>query len=258
MSQLAFDEDEARQIEALYLIEDAARRRGIVREALGASPEERILDVGCGPGFYCAELLDEVGRDGSVVGVDSSRPMLELAARRCEGHENVTFHEADATSLPVEDAGFDGAICVQVLEYLPDVAAGLNAMHRALRPGGRLVVWDVDWATLSWHSDDPARMRHVLDAWDGHLAHPSLPTTLASKMRSVGFQGVGMTAHAFASAELDPGTYGAALFPFIANFVAGSVGEDEAEEWAAEQRELGERGEFYFACTQFCFTGRRS
>ena len=184
--------------------------------------------------------------------------MLELAARRCEGHENVAFQEADATALPVDDAGFDGAICVQVLEYVPEVAAGLSAIHRALRPGGRLVVWDVDWATLSWHSEDPARMRRVLDAWDGHLAHPSLPATLASEMRSVGFQDVGMTAHAFASAELDPGTYGAALFPFIANYVAGSVGEDEAEEWAAEQRDLGERGEFFFTCTQFCFTGRRS
>jgi arsenite methyltransferase len=258
MSQLAFDEDEARQIEALYRIEDAARRRGLVREALGAQPGEMILDVGCGPGFYCAELLDEVGTDGSVVGVDSSPPMLELASRRCEGHDNVTFHEADATSLPVDDAGFDGAICVQVLEYVPEVAAGLRAIHRALRPGGRLVVWDVDWATLSWHSDDPARMRRVLDAWDGHLAHPSLPATLASEMRSVGFQDVGMTAHAFASAELDTGTYGAALFPFIANYVAGSVGEEEAEEWAAEQRELGERGEFFFTCTQFRFTGRRS
>jgi arsenite methyltransferase len=63
MSRLAFDEDEARQIEALYRI-DAARRRGLVREALGAQPGERILDVGCGPGFYCAELLDEVGTAG--------------------------------------------------------------------------------------------------------------------------------------------------------------------------------------------------
>lgn len=258
MSQLAFDEDEARQIEALYRIRDAARRRGIVRGALGPQPGESILDVGCGPGFYCAELLEEVGTEGSVVGLDSSRPMLELAARRCEGHNNVAFREADATSLPVEDASFDGALCVQVLEYVPDITVGLAAMHRALRPGGRIVVWDVDWATVSWHSDDPGRMRRVLDAWDGHLAHPSLPATLATEMRSVGFEDVGMAAHAFASAELNPETYGAALFPFIANYVAGSVGEEEAEAWAAEQRDLGERGEFFFTCTQFCFTGRRS
>jgi hypothetical protein len=50
MSRLEFDEHAAKRIEAMYLIGDAVRRRKIVREALRASPGERILDVGCGPG----------------------------------------------------------------------------------------------------------------------------------------------------------------------------------------------------------------
>ena len=41
---------------------------------------------------------------------------------------------------------------MQVLEYVSDPAAALADLHRALRPGGRLVVWDVDWSTVSWHS----------------------------------------------------------------------------------------------------------
>jgi hypothetical protein len=82
MSQIDFDQDMAAKIEALYRIRDAVRRRGIVRLALAAVPDERILDVGCGPGFYCAELADEVGPSGSVVGLDSSSAMLELATRR--------------------------------------------------------------------------------------------------------------------------------------------------------------------------------
>jgi arsenite methyltransferase len=73
MSQLVFDEQAAMQIEAMYRIGDAMRRRRIVREALGGASGERILDVGCGPGFYCTELLDEVGPSGSVVGADSAR-----------------------------------------------------------------------------------------------------------------------------------------------------------------------------------------
>jgi arsenite methyltransferase len=58
VSQAAFDEETGRQLEALYRIGDAVRRRCLVRAALGASPDERILDVGCGPGFYCAELVE--------------------------------------------------------------------------------------------------------------------------------------------------------------------------------------------------------
>ena len=143
-NQAVFDEEASKQLETLYRIGDVVRRRGLVRSSLAAAPGERILDVGCGPGFFCAELQEQVGPAGLVVGVDSSPAMLALAARRCEGRKNVQLYGADATSLPVEDASFDGAVCVQVLEYVADIPAGLSELYRALRPGGRVVVWDVE------------------------------------------------------------------------------------------------------------------
>jgi arsenite methyltransferase len=260
VGQLVFDEDMARQLEVVYRTRDVLRRRRLIHDALGAEPGERVLDVGCGPGFYVAELLEQVGPDGSVVGVDGAPPLLAVAAQRCQEHDNVAFHEGDATSLPVRDAEFDAALSVQVLEYVPDATAALAEIHRALRPGGRVVVWDVDWTTVSWHSSDPARMERVLRAWDGHLSHPSLPRTLAARLRAAGFAEVRVEGHVFATAELVPDAYGGAVFPLIERFVAESdvLGEDEAKAWAAEQRELEERGEFFFACIQFCFTARRA
>jgi arsenite methyltransferase len=259
MPQLAFDEKLAEQMEVVYRSGDVLRRRRLVYEALGAAPGERILDVGCGPGFYASELLDQVGPEGSVVGVDASPQMLAVAAHRCEGRPNVSFHQADATSLPVEDAGFDRALSIQVLEYVRDVEAGLRELHRAVRPGGRVVLWDVDWATVSWHSRDPARMGRALRAWDQHLADPSLPRTLAPRMRAVGFEDVVMEAHAFATAEFTPDAYGSALLPLIADYLATveGFGPDAASAWAGEQRELAAQGEFFFACVQFCFSATR-
>ena len=256
MSQIEFDDAMAARIEALYRIGDAARRRRLVRSALGAASGERVLDVGCGPGFYCAELAEEVGPSGSVVGVDPSPAMLELAARRCGGNETVELRTGDADALPVDDADFDAALCVQVLEYVPDPTAALAEMNRALRPGGRVVVWDVDWATVSMHARDPALTSRVLRAWDEHLVHPSLPRTLGSRLRSAGFEEIHMEAHAFATGEPDPETYGVAMLPFIGAFVVGhnGISNDEAQAWVSEQRELGERGEFYFSITQLCFT----
>ena len=258
MTQLVFDDAAARRIEAMYAIGDARRRRGLVRAALAAAPGERVLDVGCGPGFYCAELLEEVGPSGRVMGLDGSPAMLALAQRRCAGRPNVELREADATALPVPDGGFDAALSVQVLEYVADVDAALSEIHRALVPGGRAVVWDVDWATLSIGGDEGLGAA-VRRAWDEHLAHPSLPRTLAPRLRATGFADVRAQAHAFATAEPDPETYGAALVPFIGAFVAGRAGvsEERAQAWLDEQRTLGEGGAFYFACTQFCFSATR-
>jgi arsenite methyltransferase len=132
-------------------------------------------------------------------------------------------------------------------------------MWRALRPGGRVLVWDVDWGTVSLHTADPARMDRVLTAWDKHLVHPSLPRTLTAQLRTAGFEQVSMEAHPFATSELIADSYGGSNVPLIGGYVAGEggLGEEVANAWLSEQRELAERGEFYFCVVQVCFTGTK-
>ena len=257
--QLVFDDEAARNIEAIYLTRDAVRRRAIVKERLAAAPGERVLDVGCGPGFYCVELVEHVGQSGSLVGVDSSPAMLALAEGRCSGYPNIELLEGGATSLPVADESFDAAISVQVQEYVADLDTSLAELHRVVRPGGRVAVFDVDWETLSIYSPDPERSARVLRAWDEHLANPALPQTLGRRLRDAGFEGVQMSAHEFVTDDFDDQTYGAALIPFIGLFVAGREGltAADAQGWVDEQRQLGDRGEFYFAVLQYCFTARK-
>lgn len=259
MSTMIFDERLAAQLDAMYRTRDMVRRRQLARDALGAAPGQQIVDVGCGPGFYVAELLEQVGDGGRVVGLDASLAMLPVAARRCAGQGNAGLVGAEVTSLPLRESAFDAAICVQVLEYVPDVAAVLAGLHRVLRPGGRLVVWDIDWATVSWHSGDPARMERVLRTWDQHLVHPSLPRTLAPRLRSAGFGDVGVTGHTFATTDASPDTFGGSIMGLIEQFVAGRepVSQEEASAWSAEQRRLDAAGEFFFSCVQFCFTATR-
>ena len=256
MAQLGFDEGLAKQLDAAYRRRDVVRRRALVREAVAAQPGERILDVGCGPGYYVDELAEEVGDGGHVTGTDLSPAMLAVARERCAGRANTDLHEGDATSLPCGDAEVDAVVSVQVLEYVPDVERALAEMRRVLRPGGRVVLWDVDWGTLSMHARDRDRCDRVLRAWDQHLVDPCLPRTLAPRLRAAGFDDVRMEAHAFATAEGDPETYGVQLIAVIEPFVTALGHEEDARAWADEQRELMEAGEFYAAVTQCCFTAR--
>jgi arsenite methyltransferase len=110
MSQIVFGQGLADRLDVMYRSRDMLRRRELARAALGAAPGERIVDLGCGPGFYVAELLDQVGPGGHVAGIDASPAMLTLAARRCAGHGNAGFLRASVASLPVDGSGFDACI----------------------------------------------------------------------------------------------------------------------------------------------------
>jgi len=259
VSQIEFDEGVARSLERLYQTDDVLRRRALVLGAAAARPGDAVLDVGCGPGFYVADLAGTVGSSGRVVGVDSSAQMLAIAARRTS-EPHVEFHEGVATSLPIADGIFDRALCVQVLEYVNDATAALAELRRTLRPGGRLVVWDVDWSSVSWHSRDPDRMARVLAAWDVHLVHAALPQTLYSRFVAAGFTDIRFEGHVFATAQLSPQTYGGALVAMLRDYLRRNpelVSPDVVGAWHVEQQALDDSGEFFFSVVQYCFTAER-
>lgn len=96
----------------------------------------RVLDAGCGAGALAAALLD---RGASVVGIDSSRGLLSLAAARLAGRAHL--QQADLRDrLPFRDETFDVVVASLVMHYLPDWNPTLREFHRVLRPGGRLVI----------------------------------------------------------------------------------------------------------------------
>lgn len=253
--QIQFDERMAAGLEVMYRTRDVRRRRELVLAALDAQPGDRVLDVGCGPGFYVADIAERVGPSGAVTGIDPSPAMLAMTARRTEGAANVTLAEGGADGIPVADAAFDRAVSVQVLEYVADVPGALAELRRLLRPGGRLVLWDVDWTTLSWHAVDADRMARMLTAWDRHLVDPALPRTLAAALREAGFEDVRREGHLFATAAMDPETYGGSLPNVIASYLRGldDVDDAEVEAWQAELAELDAAGRYSCSVVQFCF-----
>ena len=115
------------------------------QDALAPRPGERVLDIGCGSGQTTLDLLRAVAPGGRVLGVDISRPMLEVARRRAEGLAGVSFQEADAASAPFEAGSFDAAFSRFGVMFFADPLGAFRNIARALKPGGRLAF--VCWRT---------------------------------------------------------------------------------------------------------------
>jgi SAM-dependent methyltransferase len=259
MSTLQFDEATARRIEALYASPDAIRRRSRVLDLLEPRTGERMLDIGCGPGFLAAELGAAIGSTGSLFGIDSSGAMLEIARRRCSALPWVSIQHGDAVRLDAEDGRFDAAVSVQVHEYVSDVEAALGELSRVLRSGGRAVLVATDWDTLVWNSRDPERNRRVLSAFEEHLAHPHLPRRLRALFEQAGMAVRRCEVLVQLNPVLDPNTFGAGLLELVQRFVPGRRGvtREEADAWAEDLRTLGERGEYFFSLNQFLFLAEK-
>jgi len=258
-SGLKFDKQTAERLIAVYVTPDVVAQRQQIIEILHPQVGERLLDVGSGPGFLASAVGEAVGASGEVCGVDISEPLLAIAAAHCAGQPWVNFRRGDATKLPFPENHFDAAVVTQVLEYVGDVPAALSELHRVLRPGGRVLVLDTDWDSIVWHTTNRERMNRVLAAWDEHLIDPYLPRTLALKLREAGFRVEAPQVVPLLNPVFDPETYSNRMIDIIAPFVSGRRGivPEEAQAWAQELRELGERGSYFFSLNRYLFSGRK-
>lgn len=103
---------------------------------LSASPDARILDVGCGTG---ESLRRFTGEDRSLHGVDVSPQQLAYATAKHDLAE-ASFTLGDATRLPYGSGQFDAVISIGSLPYVPDIDAALGEMHRVAVTDGQLFV----------------------------------------------------------------------------------------------------------------------
>ena len=133
-----------------------------VREAAIAKaylrPEMAVADVGAGTGFVAAGLAPLVKR---VYAVDGSTAMLEVAKKNLSTFSNVEYHLAGGASLPFPADSLDAVFANMYLHHAADPLAAIREMTRVLRPGGRLVITDMDAHPYAWLKDEMA------DVWQG-------------------------------------------------------------------------------------------
>ncbi|MBP2557674.1 SAM-dependent methyltransferase [Neorhizobium galegae] len=103
---------------------------------------DRVLDIGCGPAWFWAAVINDIPENLHLTLADQSSGMVEEALARCTllPFGSVAGRQTDAAALPFGDDSFDVVIAMHMLYHLPDPSAGIAEMYRVLKPGGSLAV----------------------------------------------------------------------------------------------------------------------
>jgi demethylmenaquinone methyltransferase/2-methoxy-6-polyprenyl-1,4-benzoquinol methylase len=142
-------------------------------EALGDVRGKRVLEVGCGSGLNFKFLVEKVGPDGTIEGIDLSKEMLAVAQTRCARNSwrNVFARMADAGEFRA-GTPFDAAYFGLSFTILEEPRKALDNILDQVRPGGRIVVLE---------TRIPTWMPRLLEQWLSAYAYRTFGTRAATK-----------------------------------------------------------------------------
>ena len=108
---------------------------------------ERLIELGCGPGFYSCKLARRF-RQLDVLGVDQSPRQLERAREKARRWQlrNARFESFDVVAIPKEDGSFDSLVASRLFTILEEPRQAVAEMHRVLAAGGRCFVAEPRYA----------------------------------------------------------------------------------------------------------------
>ncbi|HUL75347.1 MAG TPA: methyltransferase domain-containing protein [Vicinamibacterales bacterium] len=166
-------------------------RRTLLRH-LGLRATSHVLEAGSGPGTALPDLVEHVGPEGRIVGIDPTRALVAQASERARatGASQATYDVGDIRRIPFPDGAFDAAFCDKILVHVSPVSQAIAELARVTRRGGRVgaVEWFAQGMVLA---ADYAVTRQVLDgsAPAGAL-NPMTPLELESHFATAGLESI--------------------------------------------------------------------
>jgi ubiquinone/menaquinone biosynthesis C-methylase UbiE len=171
----------------LWVINTPYRR---ILNLANITPEDRVLDLGCGIGNILIALAERIDFRHPPVGVDVSPDLIKIGEREIANaslRDRIRLQVAPATRLPFEDGSFDVVLTSHVLKHLDDEAllASFHEVGRVLRPGGRFLLWEFDKSPRSALLFWSARISGLPPAFQLRSS-----AEFSAALRRVGFQRV--------------------------------------------------------------------
>jgi arsenite methyltransferase len=217
----------------------------------------RALEVGCGNGAATKLILQHL-RPATLIGIDPSPFFVEMASEAFEHEPRVSFAVAEAASTGQPDAAFDLVIAHTVYSHLIDPESALSEAWRVLKPGGLLVIFDGDFATLTVALFDGDPLQSAVSAVLRNMVHaPYIMRCLPALVGAAGFCMQSLEPHGYVQMMspdylltlLARGTRAASR--------AGEIGQMLVDGFEREAQRRVANGKFYGAMLFLSLTARK-
>jgi ubiquinone/menaquinone biosynthesis C-methylase UbiE len=193
--------------------------------------------------------------------VDQSPSFIEAARRFAEDEgleRSLEFHAGDAHDLQFEPGSFDVVVAHTLISHVTDPGVVVREMGTMTRKGGKVVIFDGDYASLTYaypHHEVGRRMDHALVSVTFNN-----PLIMRDLVRLLPTAGLGLK-KALANVVSEIGTasyfksFAETYIPLVIQ--SGIVADDEIRRWHADQNEAMESGTFFAACNYYTYIAHR-
>jgi ubiquinone/menaquinone biosynthesis C-methylase UbiE len=220
-----------------------------------------VLDLGCGTGVAARAIARRPGFAGRVIGIDRSPYLTAVANRlaRSEGlAETVEFRTGDSHTLGLADAGFDAVIAHTLLSHVEDQLGVMKEIARVVKPGGRVGIFDGDFASMTLSVGEPAKAKAMDETIIGAVVtNPRIMREMPALLREAGLERT--AAFSYVVADIGTADFFAPTLQSLRRLLpkSGATSESEANAWADAMMQRSEEGTYFAAGNFYSYVATR-
>jgi SAM-dependent methyltransferase len=168
-----------------------------------------------------------------------------------EGLRNVEFRAGDSHSLALGDGAFDAVIAHTLLSHVEDERAVLKEIVRVVKPGGKVGIFDGDYASMTLSADEADKAKAMDEAIiAAQVTNPRIMREMPGLLREVGLERIAAFGHVVA--DIGTADFFAPMLQVLRKLLpkSGALSESETNAWADAMLKRSAEGT-YFAASNF-------